>query len=207
LFKRAIALALAGLMTFISLPALGHAQLLDAEPKANQVLATSPIRFQLNFSDSLIDLGPTSNWITVFDSQGIQVSGLSVLKDNQISAQPLQPLKSGRYEVSWRVLSEDGHPVQGSYSFTIERQALTLTARAISQKTVTLSFSERLVIGTKVTVLGHGSKKVKGTLRISGKQAIFSFAVKLPAGKYQVHFLAKSAGGITARGSSTITLR
>jgi methionine-rich copper-binding protein CopC len=96
-------------MVSIGLPALAHAQLIDAEPKANQVLSSSPTQFKLTFSDTLINLGPTSNWLRVESAQGELVSADAVLNGNQLSALPLQALKPGKYQLIWRVLSEDGH--------------------------------------------------------------------------------------------------
>lgn len=34
-------------------------------------------------------------------------------------AVPAEPLVSGVYEIEWRGLSDDGHPMQGSYRFTV----------------------------------------------------------------------------------------
>jgi methionine-rich copper-binding protein CopC len=39
--------------------------------------------------------------------------------DGLVSVQ-IPPLQPDKYEVSWRVLSVDGHPVAGRFTFTIE---------------------------------------------------------------------------------------
>jgi methionine-rich copper-binding protein CopC len=194
-------------MICIGLPALAHAQLIDAYPKANQLLNASPTQFKLNFSDILIDLGPSSNWLKVEDSAGELVSSEASLRGSELTASPIKSLQPGKYQLSWRVLSEDGHPIQGSYVFTITGQELKLTARSLSQKTLTLSFSEKLAAGSKVTVIGPGSKNLKGVLRLREKQAVFSFSAKPAAGRYQVYYLAKSDSGLSIRGSFTITQR
>lgn len=194
-------------MVFIGLPALAHAQLIEAYPKANQVLTSSPTEFKLIFSDTLINLGPNSNWLRVEDSRGELVSSQPEVRGGEVFATAVRDLQPGKYELSWRVLSEDGHPVQGSYSFTISTPNLTFISRAQSQKQVTLRFSEALAPGTKVTVIGPASKAIKGSLELSAKQAIFRFATKLAPGKYQIFYRAKSAGGQTINGKFTLTQR
>jgi methionine-rich copper-binding protein CopC len=205
--KRALALALAGLMVSIGLPALAHAQLIDAEPKANQVLSSSPTQFKLTFSDTLINLGPTSNWLRVESAQGQMVSADGVLNGNQLSALPLQALKPGKYQLTWRVLSEDGHPVQGSYQFTVANQDLALQKRTFTKQAVTLIFSQNLAFGTKVTVVGPGSKAQKGTSRITDKQAIFRFSARPAPGRYVVYYLAKTAQDLMLRGSFSVNYK
>lgn len=191
----------------MTLPALAHAQLADASPKANQTMSASPSEFRLFFSDELIDLGPASNWLKVENAQGVVVSTDSVLNGNQVSAKPTQALKPGKYQLTWRVLSEDGHPIQGNYEFTVTSAQLLLQKTSHTQKTVTLSFSQKLETGTKVTVTGPGSKSIKGTVKLTNGQAVFSFASKPAAGKYVVYYLAKSSGGLTLRGNFSITYR
>ena len=191
----------------MTLPALAHAQLVDASPKANQTMSASPSEFRLFFSDELIDLGPASNWLKVENAQGVVVSTDSVLNGNQVSAKPTQALKPGKYQLTWRVLSEDGHPIQGNYEFTVTSAQLLLQKTSHTQKTVTLSFSQKLETGTKVTVTGPGSKSIKGTVKLTNGQAVFSFASKPAAGKYVVYYLAKSFGGLTLRGNFSITYR
>ena len=191
----------------MTLPALAHAQLVDASPKANQTMSASPSEFRLFFSDELIDLGPASNWLKVENAQGVVVSTDSVLNGNQVSSKPTQALKPGKYQLTWRVLSEDGHPIQGNYEFTVTSAQLLLQKTSHTQKTVTLSFSQKLETGTKVTVTGPGSKSIKGTVKLTNGQAVFSFASKPAAGKYVVYYLAKSSGGLTLRGNFTITYR
>lgn len=191
----------------MTLPALAHAQLVEASPKANETLTASPGEFRLFFSDELIDLGPASNWLKVENAQGVVVSTDSVLNGNQVSAKPTQALKPGKYQLTWRVLSEDGHPIQGNYEFTVTGAQLLLQKTSNNQKTVTLSFNQKLEAGTKVTVTGPGSKLIKGTVKLTNNQAVFSFATKPAAGKYVIYYLAKSSGGLTLRGNFSIAYR
>jgi methionine-rich copper-binding protein CopC len=43
-------------------------------------------------------------------------------KDRLIMRVSLQPLTAGTYKVEWRVLSVDGHKVNGDFTFTVGEQ-------------------------------------------------------------------------------------
>jgi methionine-rich copper-binding protein CopC len=63
--------------------------------------------------------GKNPNVITVTDSKKKRVdAGESLVGGARLSTRIKQGLKPGKYLVSYRVVSEDGHPVQGSFSFT-----------------------------------------------------------------------------------------
>ena len=32
----------------------------------------------------------------------------------------LQPLKNGNYIVDWKIIGTDGHPIEGTFSFSVE---------------------------------------------------------------------------------------
>lgn len=34
-------------------------------------------------------------------------------------ALPIEPMGAGIYSISWRALSQDGHPIQGTFTFTV----------------------------------------------------------------------------------------
>lgn len=207
MLRKSLALGLAGLIISISLPALAHAQLVDANPKANQVLISSPSQFRLNFSDQLVVLGEGSNWLKVEDSKGLVVSAPAAVLGSELVAQALGTLKAGSYRLSYRVLSEDGHPVEGSYRFTVAQTGLKFISSSHNAKAITLNFSQVLAKSTKVTVIGPNSKPVTGSLNFTQRGVIFSFKAKPAAGRYVVHYLAETAAGETLRGSLRLSYR
>src|SRR5436190_22189924 len=94
--------------------ALAHAVLVSAEPADGSVLTQSPKTLQLRFSESvapavvsLIDAAGTARDVTVRTAdQTIVIS----LPDD---------LPRGTQVVSYRVVSQDGHPVAGSLIFSV----------------------------------------------------------------------------------------
>ncbi|MBR1120672.1 copper resistance protein CopC [Bradyrhizobium lablabi] len=95
--------------------ALAHATLVATEPADGSVLAQAPKMIHLRFNE-----GVTPGAISLIDAEGksrdditSQVSGPSVfiaLPDN---------LPRGTQIVSYRVVSQDGHPVAGSLMFSV----------------------------------------------------------------------------------------
>lgn len=103
-------------------PASAHAQLVSANPKAKSVIFALPTQVRLMFTDDLIDL-PDSNQIQVIDPKGRRIdSGANTLLGNQLETNLKKSTILGRYKVSYRVLSEDGHPISATYWFTLAKK-------------------------------------------------------------------------------------
>jgi len=93
--------------------------LLPSTPAAGEELDSAPESVVLVFSE---ELNPDLVTITVTESTGFsladgppQISGAEVV-------QPLIPA-SGEYTVAYRVVSADGHPIQGTVTFTVTAPA------------------------------------------------------------------------------------
>jgi methionine-rich copper-binding protein CopC len=72
------------------------------------------------FDDDLIVLGD-SNQITVTNSKKQRVDTANTLVvGNQLTV-GLKKLKIGKYKVSYRALSADGHPISATYSFSVTK--------------------------------------------------------------------------------------
>lgn len=123
--RRVIGVVLASLTLVLTTPVLGwaHASLVGSDPAAKSLLRASPSRIRLVFSEALeASLGR----ISLVGSDGVVVK-LAAAGDphdvNALVAPIVRPLTSGAYRVEWRVVSADGHPVEGSYVFTVELPA------------------------------------------------------------------------------------
>jgi len=118
--KLLLSSGLVALLVFGGLPAQGHSQLVSASPKPGQVLSSSPAGIRISFNEDLIDMGQLSNLITLQNSAGknIKTSPTRVQGPN-VSIELSRKLRPGRYVVRWKVVSADGHPIAGRYSFTV----------------------------------------------------------------------------------------
>lgn len=101
--------------------AWAHASLVEARPGRRAVVAGAPARVVLVFSDALEEAFST---VSVLSTGGDRVDAGDV---RVLSADPrelsvgLPPdLPAGTYTVKYRVLSADGHVVEGSYRFTVK---------------------------------------------------------------------------------------
>lgn len=101
-------------------PALAHAALLDTSPAAGSVVTTLTTEITLTFSEPV---RAQFSAVAVTGSDGVAyATGDPSVQDN-VLRQPVHPLRSGDYEVAWRVVSLDGHPVSGTFSFTVQLPA------------------------------------------------------------------------------------
>jgi methionine-rich copper-binding protein CopC len=116
---RAVAVTvLAGLALLIGTgTALAHARLESSDPVDGASLDSGPQQISLIFSDpmtadfnTLTVIGPDN---AHYETGPITAQGTTVT----IGVGPLGP--AGRYEIGYRVVSEDGHPVTGSVAFTL----------------------------------------------------------------------------------------
>ncbi len=128
-----IAALVAGLTLLLSgSPAWAHAELIGAEPADNEVLAAAPAAVTLRFSEPVES---AFGAIRVFDPAG---RPLTVGAAKRVAGQSdaiqvaLPPLGQGTHLVAWRVTSADGHPIQGSYLFSVgQRTAVSADAAAV----------------------------------------------------------------------------
>ncbi len=59
----------------------------------------------------------------MFDSNKQEIKLDKVLLKEKVMTGILsQPLSNGTYEVQWTIVGEDGHPIQGKYSFSVKRE-------------------------------------------------------------------------------------
>jgi copper resistance protein C len=115
-------LVLAGLAALLLRPAtaLGHAVLVKSVPAQRAALVEPPPRVELWFNERL---EPAYSKALVTNEAGAQVD----LRDVAVSAEDprrlavsLPVLVPGRYTVSFRVLSVDGHVVESKLTFTVK---------------------------------------------------------------------------------------
>jgi copper transport protein len=111
---RAMLLALLSLLLAPAI-ALAHAQLVSSNPADSAVMAAPPSAFTLTFNEPVspitLKLARPDGTVTLLE--GATVDGLVV------TIPAPQSLLRGSFAFSYRVISEDGHPVGGSIVFSI----------------------------------------------------------------------------------------
>src|SRR5688572_3879068 len=96
--------------------ALAHATLQSASPAADSINATAPERIALMFNEPVQVLG-----LRLIDAAGQDRSpaGVPQVRDGQVLWPLPDRLPDGRYLVSWRVSSLDGHIIGGTFTFAV----------------------------------------------------------------------------------------
>ncbi|MGZ0243218.1 MAG: copper resistance CopC family protein [Actinomycetales bacterium] len=117
-------LALVTSVTLTALPASSHEQLVDQEPKSGQVLEAGISEVRLSFSDDLISLDNSAgSEIVILDSNQNPVNNGCAVIDARTAIARADIDTPGTYQVGWRVVSGDGHPISGSFSFVVENNS------------------------------------------------------------------------------------
>ncbi|CAB4657606.1 MAG: hypothetical protein F2704_02165 [Actinobacteria bacterium] len=108
------------LLALQTVPASAHGDLISSSPQSDSTVVALPASVVLEFDGDLIDLGKGENSITVEDSAGVQIDN----KDSKVAGRKLEVTLSkttpvGKFHVTFRIVSEDGHPVTGEYYFQV----------------------------------------------------------------------------------------
>lgn len=102
--------------------ARAHAEITKTSPTKNAILTQPPKSVWIEFGESLLTLDTkVVNTLTVTNSKGKRVDkSPTIISGARATTKILGALKKGKYLVTYRVVSEDGHPVKGSYYFSVK---------------------------------------------------------------------------------------
>jgi len=109
--------ALATLLILVgySTGALAHAALISVEPPSGSILASIPKAVELRFNEAV-----TPGAIQLIDGAGRARDDVRVTTTGESISVAMPPdLPQGTAVVSYRVISQDGHPVAGSVIFSV----------------------------------------------------------------------------------------
>jgi len=100
------------------LPSAKHATLVSSEPAANSHLASPPTRVRLVYSEPIEGKLAKVSIVPATAAPMVLRAGADPRDVHAVIA-PVDALGAGSYKVEWRVVSADGHPVDGTFSFTV----------------------------------------------------------------------------------------
>ncbi len=99
-------------------PASAHSALIGSTPEDGATLSTAPESVALEFNEEVGDISPA---MVLRDGDEQVVQQLDPQLDGRTMTGALPAdLAAGDYSVAWRIVSVDGHPVQGVLTFTVE---------------------------------------------------------------------------------------
>jgi copper transport protein len=115
----AVAFAAVGAALLLPAAAWAHAVLLRTIPSASQTVNTAPKQLRLTYSEAV---EPRFAIVSVTDAAAHQQTAgpprRSAANVDTLVV-PLKKLGEGWYLVWWRVISADGHPVRGAFTFAV----------------------------------------------------------------------------------------
>ena len=151
----------AGVLLFVApTSALAHDEFLSSYPEAGATIGTSPTEITLSFSGELLT-DPGSAVIEVLDADGQNITVDPPVIETVTATQHLSPDPSaGLFTVRWKVVSSDGHPISGEYSYTVE--AFTIGATPAATATPTASASPTEIAETESAEAGGRGQTTGG---------------------------------------------
>lgn len=116
--RRATALVALGSL-FLATAVSAHAKLIGTTPKADSTVS-SPQLIQVHFNEA-IETKLSSLTLAGSDGAAVAIMSMNDAKDPAtLSIMPNAKLKPGAYKVTWKIVSDDGHKEQGTFSFTVQ---------------------------------------------------------------------------------------
>ena len=136
--------------------AFAHGEVTSSNPEQNEKILAMPTEISIDFDGKLQTLGnEVVNSITVTDAQGQIISNpVSVVDGNRISNRLQLTDVTGLVLVHYRIVSEDGHPVEGDYSFTVGEVPTLTSVQGEELNEVETGVSEESGSNLLVKVLG-----------------------------------------------------
>ncbi|AWZ05315.1 MULTISPECIES: copper resistance CopC family protein [unclassified Streptomyces] len=159
---RTLVVPLSGLLLWAGAPAASaHTDLTSSTPADGATLDALPPGIRLTFSD---EMSQEYAKVALTAPDGSPAGTGDPLVDGKSASLVVKPgLPSGKYTVGYRVVSADGHPVSGSYSFTVQAVATATPDPAPSAPSAPPAASgDSMAASPSPTVSGTASSSAGG---------------------------------------------
>lgn len=139
------ALAVILLIAIPSKPSFAHTDVVSTTPSAGEAVAGGEQLISVTFNENILNLA-NSTEIVVVDPTGNPVKAdCSGVEDKTIYTNAFLPTQ-GDYEVTWRTVAEDGHPISGKFTFSVSGDAQTeYTVPACASDTPTVEPTPKVI--------------------------------------------------------------
>ena len=106
----------------LAMPASAHAELESSDPADGATLAEPPAAVSFTFGEDLLDQGNAVVVTEVATGTRLATTAVQVDGDTVSVAWP-EASPAGEYRAAFRVVSADGHPIEGAISFTVQESS------------------------------------------------------------------------------------
>ncbi len=134
--------------------AWAHSALISSNPSSGSAITALPGEIELRFNERLSDIAPAL--IVRHADQTVAILQPRIDGTSMRADAPGEQLPDGSYQLVWRVVSGDGHPVNGTIPFRIggdDEPATGAPATAQPQTTPTSSTSTVPAIGLGIALV------------------------------------------------------
>ncbi|MGM0903629.1 MAG: copper resistance CopC family protein [Bacillota bacterium] len=100
----------------ISTSAFAHSHLTGTNPADGDVFTEPLTEIVLEF-EGQIEQGSFID-VTTTDGQAVEVQDL-IIGEGTLTGTLAEPLANAEYQVNWSIISADGHPLEGEFSFAV----------------------------------------------------------------------------------------
>ena len=108
-----------------------HSHLADSNPHDGEVMTEAVQEIVINFDGKIMQ----GSFIEVTSTEGASYEVDTIdIGEGQMKATLAEPLPNGEYKVDWSIISADGHPVEGKYTFTVNVPESNVTPNEDSQE-------------------------------------------------------------------------
>lgn len=104
------------LVMSLSNSAFAHSHLGGSNPADGDVITEPLNEIVLNF-DGQIEQGSFID-VTTTSGQAIELKE-TIIGEGTLTGTVAEPLPNDEYQVNWSIISKDGHPLEGNFSFTV----------------------------------------------------------------------------------------
>lgn len=158
--KSALALALLGALVFAP-QASSHDLLVDIDPKDGAIVTEGTFDAKLTFNNPLLVVAGESN-----AQLATKLAGTSSWTEHEVSVVDrvltarVILSEPGEFDLRWKVVSSDGHPISGTSSFTLDIEASEQASPAVTAPSSTGAMEDSnpsmvgFYIGLAMVVLG-----------------------------------------------------
>ena len=147
--RRLLLIAITAALLVVPAAASGHAALVSTSPAIGTIVEQTPTSVALTFNEGINDVGAR---VKVIGSDGKRYDGGTPTAKGRILKQTLKPdLPEGTSTVAWSVISDDGHRIASSFTFSVGKES-TGTAAADAAAIVTET-DERPANATTLTAV------------------------------------------------------
>jgi len=169
--KKIIVLTVVTLLSFVVPPVFAHSELVSSNPGASVNIEQLPEQIELGFNEELLNLG-SGNSVSIMSPSGEDIGmGETSTEGAKITRLINTSFETGQFKVEYRVVSADGHVLNGSYTFNLIEGIIPISE---NENAEVPESGSNLLVNSVLGIIGFGALLLIELARRSRKRRITS---------------------------------